>query len=69
MQQKLSEELIAFSSMMLMASSRGEMVRLSSKMNELVEQAMQLERCELHKQGKNIIGNYQIFTRRGCQNV
>mgnify|MGYP001863575940 CR=1 FL=1 len=54
MQQKLSEELIAFSSMMLMASSRGEMVRLSSKMNELVEQAMQLERCELHKKEKTL---------------
>ena len=52
MQQTLSEELTALSSMMLMASSRGEMVRLSSRMNELVEKAMQLEQHELHKKEK-----------------
>ena len=54
MKQTLSEELIAMSAMMLTASSRGEIVALSSKMNELVQQAMEAERCGMQKREKTL---------------
>ena len=54
MRQVLSEELIAMSAMMLTAKTRGEFVRLSSKMNALVEQAMQLERHEPQRTEKTL---------------
>ena len=54
MRQTLSEELITMSAMMLTAKTRGEFVGLSSKMNALVEQAMQLERHEPQKTEKTL---------------
>lgn len=54
MRQVLSEELIAMSAMMLTAKTRGEFVGLSSKMNALVEQAMQLERHEPQRTEKTL---------------
>lgn len=54
MSQGLSDELIALSAMMLTAQTRGEFVALSSKMNDLVEQVMQLERHEPQRKEKTL---------------
>lgn len=54
MKQILSEELIAMSAMMLTAKTRGEFVGLSSQMNALVEQAMELERQEPKRKEKTL---------------
>ena len=54
MSQGLSEELIALSAMMLTAQTRGEFVALSSKLNDIVEQVIQLERHKPQRKEKTL---------------
>lgn len=44
MNQTLSEELIAISTMMMVAQERGEMIRLAGRLNETIGKAMEIER-------------------------
>ena len=44
MQHTLSKDLIAISSMLLMAQERGEVIRLAGELNALIESAMKIEK-------------------------
>ena len=44
MQQRISDELIMINTMMMVAKERGEILRLSSELNSVIEKAMKLEK-------------------------
>ena len=45
MRMKLSEDLIAISTMMMVAQERGELIRLSSQLNSVIERAIEMEKA------------------------
>ena len=49
MQGKLSDELITISTLILTAKDRGEMVKLSSQLNGIIEKALEIEKAGTHK--------------------
>ena len=67
MSQGLSDELIALSAMMLTAQTRGEFVALSSKMIDLVEQVMQLERHEPQRKEKTLSATIKFSKEEGAK--
>lgn len=45
MQHKISDELITINTMMMVAKERGEIIRLSSQLNSVIEKAMEMEKA------------------------